>query len=94
MISDLNTCTGVRVFDCQNEKQIVSDEEVTTELMDTSRKFLPYCLPEITETNTSYMVDYSVCHLKVEMSKENPWVKNVEVEGNLLSREQINSHFE
>lgn len=92
ILSSNNTCSWVRVFDCQKElnKVWTSSYEDLTKVWNI---FLQYCTPDVSETWDSYLLDYSNCNLKVELSKEKDWVSSVEVNSEKLSREKIDSSF-
>ena len=93
-LSKNNTCTWVRIFDCQkNNVQTSIWEDKYNELKTTSDLFLKYCEPNIIENENNYLFNYSDCDLKVSINKEKAWVESVEINNNNLSREQINSNF-
>ena len=93
-LSSNNICTWIRVFECQKNTNPASiTDEKYNELKQTWDLFLRYCKPNIIENENDYLVDYSDCDLKVDINKNDPWVKNVEINSNNLSRDQINSNF-
>jgi len=93
-LSTENTCSWVRVYDCQNEekKSLVSSEK-HIELKMTWDLFLKNCEPKIKEEENIYLLDYSDCNLKIIIWKEKMWVDSVDVNWEKLSREEINNHF-
>mgnify|MGYP006883104561 CR=1 FL=1 len=94
ILSADNACKWVRIFECQkNAKQILAPVNIFNELKPTWEAFLKYCIPEIKEEESNYIVDYSSCNLKVNISKEKPWIEYVEVNGTKLSRDEIDSNF-
>lgn len=90
ILSNNNTCTWVRVFDCQ-KNQVPTAK--FNELKPTWDIFLKYCAPKIIEGTNTYILDYSSCDLKVNILKEKSWVDSVNVNGNSLTRDEINASF-
>jgi hypothetical protein len=94
VLSNNNTCTWVRGFDCQkNTSDINVSENKYTELSKISDLFLKYCKPKIREVWNNYVADYSWCDLEVSIDKDNTSVQKVLYDKNSLSREEINKIF-
>lgn len=89
-ISKSNLCTWVRIFDCK--KNLVYDETFD-KLKPYWDIFLKYCNPKITKQKDWYLLDYSDCNLKVNISKNMKWTNSVNVNWIDLTREEINSNF-
>jgi len=94
ILSADNTCKWVRIFECQKlAKEGLAPVNISNELKPTWEIFLKYCIPKIKEEETSYLVDYSDCDLKITISKDKPWIEDVEVNGTKLLRDEIDSNF-
>ena len=93
-LSELNKCSWVRSYECQKEenKNLVLSEKYI-ELKQTWDLFLKDCIPKIKELENEYLIDYTSCSLKVSISKEKPWVNQVDINWNKLKREDIDNHF-
>lgn len=89
-ISESNSCTWVRVFDCK--KNLVSDDYFK-KLKPYWDIFLKYCNPKISKEKNLYLLDYSNCNLKVNISEDIKWIEGVNVNWMDLTRDEINSNF-
>lgn len=89
-ISESNSCTWVRVFDCK--KSLVSDDYFT-KLKPYWDTFLKYCNPKIKKEENLYSLDYSDCNLKVNISEDIKWIEGVNVNWIDLTRDEINTNF-
>ncbi|MDD2907538.1 MAG: hypothetical protein PHH98_02750 [Candidatus Gracilibacteria bacterium] len=94
ILSNSNTCSGVRVFDCQKSENVkVVTGDKNSELRKIGDLFLKYCVPEIKEEENDYLLDYSSCKLNVKISKDATWVNSVSIDGLDLSRDNIDVNF-
>ncbi|MDD2871559.1 MAG: hypothetical protein PHS49_06225 [Candidatus Gracilibacteria bacterium] len=90
-ISNSNTCSGVRVFDCQKSEggDLVSESKFA-ELKPVVDKYLKYCSPLITEIGDTYVADYSDCDLNITIVKDSNTVQKVLHNGIPLTNDEIN----
>lgn len=89
----LNVNETVSTLNSSDINYITLEKTEYEKLKKTWDLFLNKCEPKVFEDLNNYTLDYSGCKLNVSILKWQTWVSQVEVNGKIFSRDEINNVF-